>query len=207
MASRIFLLSPAYAGGKRAQMILNAAAEFDLARKLRAGAATVGEVFSFISGLYFRGKVAYANTFAAPPADLAGSYVIVAGRGLVTVEEPITVADLLRIAAVPVDVDEPRFRVPLERDASLLAKQACADCEFVLLGSVATPKYVEPLVRIFGERLLFPEDFVGRGDMSRGGLMLRCAGSSSELPYAPVANAIRKGKRPPKLAKLPQVRR
>jgi hypothetical protein len=47
--------------------------------------------------------------------------------------------------------------------------------------------------------LLFPPSFIGRGDMSRGGLMLRCAASGEELDYIPVAGAIRQGKRPPRL--------
>jgi hypothetical protein len=67
---------------------------------------------------------------------------------------------------------------------------------------VATPKYVEPLLEIFGERLLFPREFVGRGDMSRGGLMLRYASELKELTYVPVVGAVRHGTRPPKLAKV-----
>jgi hypothetical protein len=69
----------------------------------------------------------------------------------------------------------------------------------ILLGSIATGKYVDVLLANFGERLRFPADFVGRGDMSRGGLMLRCAADRQELSYLPVADAIVNGKRPPKL--------
>jgi hypothetical protein len=76
------------------------------------------------------------------------------------------------------------------------------DCEVVLLGSVATPKYVEPLLGIFGERLMFPAEFVGRGDMSRGGLLLRYAREQAQLTYVPVAGAVRHGARPPRLPKL-----
>ena len=72
----------------------------------------------------------------------------------------------------------------------------------MLLGSIASGKYVEVLLPIFGERLLFPPSFIGRGDMSRGGLMLRCAASGEELDYIPVAGAIRQGKRPPRLDPL-----
>ncbi len=46
---------------------------------------------------------------------------------------------------------------------------------------------------------MFPSDFVGRGDMSRGGLMLRAARASTELRYVSVRGAVLKGKRPPKL--------
>ena len=63
----------------------------------------------------------------------------------------------------------------------------------MLLGSIATPKYVEPLLGVFGERLLFPSEFAGRGDMSRGGLMLRCARENVPLTYVPVATAERHG--------------
>ena len=65
---RIFLLSPAHCGGKRAELLLNDRASFSLAVRLRSEAgATLGEAFSFLSGLYFRGKLAYADHFARPP--------------------------------------------------------------------------------------------------------------------------------------------
>ena len=91
---------------------------------------------------------------------------------------------------------------PLERDARYCREAAGEDCHFVLFGSIATAKYMEPLVDCFGDRLVFPSDFVGRGDMSRGGLMLRCARSGEELTYVPAKGAIRHGQRPPKLPKL-----
>ena len=199
---RVFLLSPANAGGERARMTLSDRATFEVAVKLRNGGAPIGEVFSFISGLYFRGKAAYAQAFAAPPAGLPGSLVITAGQGLVPADHLLTIADLRQIATVPVEANEPRFREPLERDAAALAAAAGAECNVVLLGSIATPKYVDPLLAIFGERLLFPEEFIGRGDMSRGGLMLRCVAEGRELTYTPVMGARRRGKRPPKLPGL-----
>ena len=65
---RIFLLSPANCGGIRAKIVASPAATFDLATRLRSPAgAPLGEVFSFVSGLYFRGKLAYARRFARPP--------------------------------------------------------------------------------------------------------------------------------------------
>jgi hypothetical protein len=70
----------------------------------------------------------------------------------------------------------------------------------VLLGSIASKKYVAVLGAVFGDRLLFPSDFVGRGDMSRGGLLLRAARAGAELAYEPVLGAQRHGKRPPRLA-------
>jgi len=41
--------------------------------------------------------------------------------------------------------------------------------------------------------------FVGRGDMSRGGLLLRSVRYEVELDYVPVAGAVRHGPRPPRL--------
>jgi hypothetical protein len=121
---------------------------------------------------------------------------------LVAPETVVTHEELLEIAGVPVEASDPRYRVPLVRDAEQLRKNLGKSCEIVLLGSIATAKYVEPLLGIFEERLLFPSAFVGRGDMSRGGLMLRSARDGAELSYEPVASAIRHGKRPPKLPKL-----
>jgi hypothetical protein len=196
---RIFLLSPANASGIRAQLILREDAGFPLALRLRGGLLTLGEAFSFISGLYFRGKLAYAQTFSEPPPDIPGVLVITACGGLLSPEMLITRDVLCAISSAPVAASETRYRVPLERDARLLAERMGNRCEVVLLGSVATPKYVEPLQKIFGERLLFPAEFAGRGDMSRGGLMLRCARNGQQLTYVPVATAQRHGARPPKL--------
>ncbi|HEY2615566.1 MAG TPA: hypothetical protein VGI42_07630 [Chthoniobacterales bacterium] len=198
--SRIFLLSPAYAGGERARMIMNERAQFELARRLRsANRPTLGEVFAFLSGLYFRGKLAYANVFAQPAPRMSGVLVITPNRGLVPAAAPIGLDDLREFGTVDIDEADPRYRKPLERDVKKLARKLTAECEVVLLGSVATGKYVDVLLKHLGERLRFPADFVGRGDMSRGGLLLRCAVDRNELPYISVAGATRKGKRPAKL--------
>ena len=202
-AKRIFLLSPANAAGKRAQLLLRDAATFALAERLRDGGLSLGEAFSFISGLYFRGKLAYASMFAAPPNKAPGVLVITACGGLMSPAALLTRTQLCEISAAPVEASEPRYRVPLERDARRLYKQASDDCEIVLLGSVATPKYVEPLLPIFGKRLVFPADFAGRGDMSRGGLMLRCVRQGVELNYVPIVSAERHGPRPAKLDARP----
>src|ERR1700722_10099537 len=199
---RIFLLSPANAGGVRAKMIMSENARFVLARRLRHDGLPLGELFSFISGLYFRGKLAYARAFAAPPSGVPGILVITAGRGLVSPDALMTHDEMMEIADVPVDVGDPRYRQPLERDAQELLRRTEKRCEIVLLGSIATSKYVEPLLGIFDERLLFPSAFVGRGDMSRGGLMLRSVREGTELGYEPVCSAIRHGPRPPKLPKI-----
>jgi hypothetical protein len=203
--NRIFLLSPAYCSGERARLFMNPRAEFELARRLRSPeGAPIGDVFSFLSGLYFRGKLAYAREFASPPAGLPGALVITPNEGLRSPDEPVTVARLKRFARGDIDEKKRSYRQPLLRDARLIAKAAGESCEIVLLGSVASGKYVDVLTKVFGERLLFPISFVGRGDMSRGGLMLRCSRAGVELDYVPVAGAVRHGPRP---ARLPPLRR
>jgi hypothetical protein len=167
--------------------------------RLRAGSATLGETFAFISGLYFRGKLAYAQAFATPPGGVHGAYVITAARGLVPAKTLISIEDLHQIASVPIDIADPRYRLPLERDCRILEETAGEACDFVLLGSVATSKYLEPMIGVFGPRLLFPEEFVGRGDMSRGGLMLRCVQQGVQLTHVPLGKLTRHGVRPPKL--------
>jgi hypothetical protein len=198
--TRIFLLSPAYAGGQRARMIMSERAQFDLARRLRSDKPpTLGEVFAFLSGLYFRGKLAYANAFAPPRRRKTSVLVITPTRGLVPAATPLGLTDLQEFAAVDIHESDPRYREPLERDVKALVEKVPANSQIVLLGSIATGKYIEILLEHFGQRLCFPADFVGRGDMSRGGLLLRSAVDGHELSYIPVAGAIRKGKRPPKL--------
>ncbi|HEU5250537.1 MAG TPA: hypothetical protein VFW15_11175 [Thermoanaerobaculia bacterium] len=202
---RIFLLSPAYCGGERARLFLDPRTEFELARRVRSPeGAPIGEVFSFLSGLYFRGKLAYAQEFAAPPRGVPGALVITPNEGLRIPEEPVTIARLKRFARGDIHEKKRSYRQPLLRDARLIAEAAGEGCDIVLLGSVASGKYVDVLVNVFGERLLFPISFVGRGDMSRGGLMLRSARAGVELDYVSVVGAIRHGPRPPKLPPLPR---
>jgi len=199
----VFLLSPGHCGGRRGQMLLREGAAFPLAVALREGAVPIGEIFTFVSGLYFRGKLAYGRAFGRA-ADAPAVLVIVPGRGLVPPEMPVTRADLAAIAAVGVSPEEPRFAEPLARDAALLAERLGAAGRAVLLGSIATGKYVDLLTGPLGPRLVFPGTFVGRGDMSRGGLLLRCVREARELDYMPVVGAVRRGPRPPRLAPLPR---
>jgi len=193
------LLSPANAAGVRGRLILNESARFDLALRLQRDGLPLGELFSFISGLYFRGKLANARAFAQVPPGMPGALVITAGRGLVPPDKVVSIAELKEMLTVPIEPSDPRYRGPLEREARILAGRTGRRCEIVLLGSIASPKYVEPLLPILGERLLFPAEFVGRGDMSRGGLMLRHARAGIPLNYIPVGTAVRHGTRPPKL--------
>src|SRR5262249_110450 len=203
MKTRVFLLSPAHCGGERAQIVLREGARFDLARRLRTReGARLGEVFSFLSGLYFRGKLAYARCFAQPVTGLGGVLVITPCQGLQSPDVRVGRTLLRRYARVDIDPADARYRRPLLRDARALAERLkeVPAWEVVLLGSVASGKYVEPLTQVFGERLVFPPEFVGRGDMSRGGLLLRCVSDGQELAYAPLVNASRRGPRPARLA-------
>ena len=195
----VILLSPARIGGPRSNVLLRPEADFDLALRLRERRANIGEAYSFISGLYFRGKLAYAETFAAPPEGVPPALIIVPGQGLLPPGQLIDTEQLRGIGGVAVEEDNPAFRTPLLRDAASLDQRAGSACQYLLLGSIATAKYAEPLLSVFGERLLFPVEFVGRGDMSRGGLMLRRAHSGEELSYVGLRGAIRRGRRPAKL--------
>jgi hypothetical protein len=205
---RIFLLSPANCGGRRASQVMSDRADFPLAHRLRSlEGAPLGELFAFMSGLYFRGKLAYARRFAAPPDPgdplvSAGILVITPNAGLRGADVAVTRESIRAFAGEPIDLGNERYLRPLERSARTLRAAVGAECDVVLLGSVASGKYVEVLQPVFGDRLLFPSAFVGRGDMSRGGLMLRCVDSGDELDYVPIAGAVRHGPRPPKLSPL-----
>jgi hypothetical protein len=190
---RVFLLSPAHCGGERAGLLFSPRASFDLARRLREpGGATLGEVFSFLSGLYFRGKLAYAARFGVP-------LVITTNAGLRPADERVTLPILRAAARVDIDAANPRYRRPLLASARAVSDTLGADADVTLLGSIASDKYVGVLLDVFGERLTFPSEFVGRGDMSRGGLLLRSVRQGVELDYIPVAGAVRRGPRPPRL--------
>jgi hypothetical protein len=195
---RVFVLSPANLGGIRAGYLLRDGASSPLALRVRDGGAPLGEVMTFVSGLYFRGKEAYARAFARPPAGACGAWVVTPNRGLLPMDEVVRLADLKKMAGGDIDASDRSYRRPLVAAVKKLAADA-GDAEVVLLGSIASDKYVEVLTKVLGERLLFPVDFVGRGDMSRGGLLLRCAVDRTELSYAPVVGAVRHGVRPPRL--------
>jgi hypothetical protein len=204
--TRIFLLSPAYCGGRRANILLKPKSEISAAKKLVAGTLTLGEAFAFMSGLYFRGKLAYANEFGRIgerghlSAPNPAVWVITPTRGLQSPDSVVTGKLLREFAEVDVDSNDRRYRRPLDRDLKKLASILPKDAQVVLLGSIATGKYVDALVSALGPRLHFPGAFVGRGDMSRGGLLLRSVASGVELEYTPLLpNVARHGARPPKL--------
>ena len=202
---RIFLLSPAWMGGVRGGLLLGERGGGAVAERLRRPeGAPLGEAFAFVSGLYFRGKLAYANAFGRGVGNLPGSLVITPTRGLVPPDAPVTVDLLREFAAGDIHHENEGYRGPLVSHLRALDEATARCCEVVLLGSVATGKYVDVLLDVLGPRLLFPADFVGRGDMSRGGLLLRCVEAGMELEYVPVMGAVRRGPRPPKLAPRPK---
>jgi len=196
---RIFLLSPAKAGGPRYSILTSAQASFELALKFRAGSATLGEIYSFISGLYFRGKIAYAATFGTVLGRSSNALVIVPGLGLLPPETVFSPEQLRATAEIDVDENNPVHHDALLAAAGSLDRATGHQCSFVLLGSVASAKYTTALLEVLDRRLLFPAEFVGRGDMSRGGIMLRSAASGQELTYLPVSGAQLRGPRPARL--------
>ena len=199
MQHDLFLLSPASCRGQRARILLRPGASSDLARRLREGTLALGDAFTFMSSLYFRGKLAYARAFAPP----AHTWVITPTRGLMSPDVTVSVELLEEFAAVDVNLEEPRYRQPLERDVAALAARQRRAGRVILLGSVATGKYADILARTFGSRLHYPSSFIGRGDMSRGGLLLRSARAGTELEYAVLDTTVkRRGPRPPKLPRL-----
>lgn len=194
--SRLFLLSPASCTGARAKTVMRAEASFPLAVQLRTHGAALGDVFAFLSGLYFRGKITYARAFGR-------ALIITTNRGLLPPQTLVHIEDLQAMAGGDISSANPAYRMPLLAD--LMAHCGPSVGEVVLLGSVATGKYVDVMTEVLGPRLMFPVDFVGRGDMSRGGLLLRCAQDGQELTYAPVQGTTLHGARPPKLVPRPRV--
>lgn len=172
-------------------MLLEARASSPLARELRSrDGAPLGDVYAFLSSLYFRGKRTYAERFGNPPGDVPGALVITPGLGLRPLSFRVTLDDLRRIAEVDVSANSSRHADALSADAAALLRMTRDSSEYVLLGSIATNKYVEPLLAALGYLLFFPREFIGLGDMSRGGLMLRAAREGRELEYARVATAL-----------------
>jgi hypothetical protein len=189
---RVFLLSPASLSGVRAAQLTAPQACFGAAQRYRGpDGVTVGEAFTFMSSLYFRGKIAYARHFASPPAGLTlggspddGILVIAPGFGLVPPSWRITPERMKKLRRTPVDLKSRAYCAPLRDHARDLAGLIDGSTRVILLGSIATGKYVDVLRPVFGDRLLFPRAFVGAGDMARGGMMLRAVREGRELEYA-----------------------
>jgi hypothetical protein len=159
-----------------------------MAERLRTEGAPIGEVFTYLSALYFRGKLAYARAFARPPQGAGGVLVITPSAGLLPHDTAIRLTQLRGFSRVPIHLKSEGYRSSLKRAVRKLSEQIGPDCEVVLLGSIATGKYLDILIPVLGERLRVPAEFAGLGDMSRGGLLLRCVRENRELSYveAPV---------------------
>lgn len=182
---RIFLLSPANASGVNGKRLLGRTSKTDLAVRLQRSGVPLGEVYQFISRLYFRGKLDYAQRFKNPPAGVAGVQIIT-GAGLMLPETVITLEQLEKISAIAIDAKNTHYRLPLDEDLLRLRELAGVDVDIILLGSVATYKYITPIQAVFGERLLFPRQFLGLGDMSRGSILLKSCACGLELEYLAV---------------------
>jgi hypothetical protein len=188
--NRVFLLSPANCNGVRAGWILRPEARSELAQRLRTPeGVSLAEVFSFLSALYFRGKLAYARAFAQPPVPLSGVLLITPTAGLVPDGALVRMSTLRGFSRVPISIKNRRYRSALLRGVKQLAREIGPDCEVVLLGSIATGKYLDILNQALGDQLRVPAEFVGLGDMSRGALLLRCVKEQRELNYISVAVA------------------
>jgi hypothetical protein len=176
----VFLLSPANMSGTRAQQLISPRAKFAAAEAYRSPEGVmIAEAMAFMSALYFRGKITYALHFGG----IENTFVIAPGFGLVPPDWRITPERMKVLQKTPVDVRKASYSRPLKRDARTLADNIDDDASVVLLGSVASGKYVDILWPIFGDRLRFPVTFAGLGDMSRGGLLLRAVRANRELQY------------------------
>jgi hypothetical protein len=201
---QVFLISPASLSGVRGRALLEGRSSAPFLAGLREGGTPLGDVYEFVSSLYFRGKRSYARAFARPPAGLPGMLLITSTLGLVPDGHPVTLDGLAGMAGVDIGPREPRYLGPLRESARVLAGALGVAGRAVLLGSLATDKYVGPLVEVLGARLVVPGAFVGRGDMSRGGLLLRAVDAGAELEYVAPDSLDRRGPRPPRLEPRPR---
>lgn len=188
MSTTLFLLSPATLNGLRSKQLTSPRARFAVAERYRSEAGVeIADAFAFMSALYFRGKIAYARRFAVPSPVIGGTgiFVITSGYGLVPPDWCINEERMKRMRRIDIDADSRTYAKPLRDHANLISRALAddPDAQVVLLGSVATGKYVDILWPILGARLRFPSAFAGLGDMARGGLMLRSARLGIELEY------------------------
>lgn len=181
---RVFLLSPASLGGVRGRRILSGQGDAPLVTALHEGGTVpLGDVYAFISSLYYRGKRAYAEAFAHRPGGGPAVYAITPGRGLVPDPHPVDLTVLEGFAGIDVDPGEEAYVGPLRKTAEGLLHTLPDDATLVLLGSLATPKYLGPLGDVLGPRLIAPRIFAGMGDMQRGSALLRAVRDGVELDY------------------------
>src|ERR1700687_5976686 len=153
LRARIFLLSPANTSGIKGQRLLSSTGESELAARLRGLGAPLGDVYRSISSLYFRGKLDYAERFQNPPRGIAGIQIIT-GAGLMLPETVVTLSELRRISSTSIDAKNSQYRLPLDSALLRLREMVGNQTDIILLGSVATSKYITPITEVFRERLL-----------------------------------------------------
>src|SRR5258706_2708126 len=144
--SRVFLLSPANCNGRRAKQALSPRATFALAAALRSpDGAPLGDLFTFVSGLYFRGKLTYARRFAHPPEPGHavvgdGVHIITPNAGLRSPDTRVTDAAVRAFGRGDVDASNARHRPPLEASARALLADLRPDCSVRVPCRIAFPK-------------------------------------------------------------------
>ena len=139
--SRVFLLSPANTSAIRGQLLLNENSG-ELAQRIRREGAPLGELFSFISSLYFRGKLAYAEAFSHSATGFPGTLVITTSRGLLPPDTVITLDDLLEMSAVPIDPGDHSISGPPLPGCAWASSRSTGWFSGVLLGSIANGNMV-----------------------------------------------------------------
>ena len=98
----------------------------------------LGEVFTYLSALYFRGKLAYAQAYAAPPPGCPGVWIITPTAGLVPHDVLIRLPKLRGFGRVPIHLKNRLYCSSLRRSARKLAGDIGPNCELILLGSIGT---------------------------------------------------------------------
>lgn len=183
--ANVFLLSPANVSGTRARQMLSPRAMSAAALAYRSpDGVKIADAFTFMSALYFRGKHAYARAFSVEHPRIGHTaFVIAPGYGLVPLDWRLDKERMKKLARTKVDIRSRAYTSSLRKSCQELALQLDDDDIVVLLGSVASGKYVDVLHPIFGDRLRFPGIFAGMGDMQRGSVMLKAAAAGRELEY------------------------
>jgi len=110
-------------------MVLRQNSAMPLAVALQEHRLTLGAAFAFMSGLYFRGKLAYAEAF---DPGLARTFVITPTRGLQSPRLVVNAELLEEFAEVDIDAEEERYRAALELDAAELAARLPDESRVVL---------------------------------------------------------------------------
>ncbi len=152
---RIFLLSPANARESEGQRLLHSTAPSELAVRLRQSGVRLGDVYQHISSLYFRGKLSTHQVSAIPLSRLRACRYIT-GTGLMLPETLIRFDEFRQLSAISIDASNERYRQSLIADLMRLREMAGVHVDIILLGSIATSKYVDPIANVFGERVLVP---------------------------------------------------